>query len=47
MMVANVRGGSMSAADFETWLQFQATSGAISAEEAETWRRSALAPPGK
>jgi hypothetical protein len=47
MMVANVRGGSMSVADFETWLQFQATSGAISAEEAEEWRRSALSPPGK
>jgi hypothetical protein len=41
MMVANVRGGSMSMADFETWLQFQSTSGAISAEEAEEWRRSA------
>ena len=47
MMVANVRGGSMSVADFDTWLQFQATSGAISAEEAEEWRRSALPPPGK
>ena len=40
MMVANVKGGSMSAADFETWLQFQATSGAISAEEAEQWRQA-------
>jgi len=47
MMVANVRGGSMSMTDFETWLQFQATSGAISAEEAEEWRRSALPPAGK
>lgn len=43
MMVANVRGGSMSMADFETWLQFQSVSGAISAEEAEEWRRSAQA----
>jgi hypothetical protein len=43
MMVANVKGGSMSAADFETWLQFQETSGAISSDEAEQWRRAAAA----
>ncbi len=43
MMVANVKGGSMSQADFDTWLQFQATSGAITSEEAEEWRRAAQA----
>ena len=42
MMVANVKGGSMSVADFDTWLQFQVTSGAVSPEEADEWRRSAL-----
>lgn len=41
MMAVNVKGGSMSAADFESWLQFQLTSGAISAEERQEWRRDA------
>lgn len=37
--VDNVRSGAMSTADFETWLQFQLTAGAITAEEAGQWRR--------
>jgi hypothetical protein len=41
MMVANVKGGSMTQADFETWLQFQSTSGAITADEADAWRQAA------
>lgn len=41
MMVDNVKGGSMSPADFETWLTFQLTSGAIDADEASRWRQEA------
>jgi hypothetical protein len=41
-MVQNVKNGSMSPADFETWLQFQVTSGAVDPEEAEVCRRTAL-----
>ena len=41
LMVENVMSGSMSNADFETWLRFQLTSGAITDEEAEQWRRQA------
>ena len=44
LMVDNVMSGSMSNADFETWLQFQLTSGAITAEEAEQWRQQADVP---
>jgi hypothetical protein len=41
MMVQNVKSGSMSSADFESWLQFQLTSGAIDEAEAQQWRAEA------
>lgn len=41
MMVANVRSGSMSRDDFESWLRFQVTSGAIDEAEAQQWRTDA------
>jgi hypothetical protein len=41
MMADNVRGGASSWADFDHWLIFQLSSGAISDEEAEEWRRRA------
>lgn len=39
MMADGVKGGASSPADFENWLQFQLTSGAITDDEAEEWRR--------
>ena len=39
MMADNVKGGASSPADFDHWLQFQLTSGAITDEEAEEWRQ--------
>jgi hypothetical protein len=39
MMADNVKGGASSPADFDNWLQFQLTSGAITDEEAEEWRQ--------
>ena len=42
LMVENVRSGSMSPADFETWVRFQVTSGAVTTEEADAWRRAGL-----
>lgn len=41
MMVANVRSGSMSAADLESWLAFQVGSGAVTEAEAAEWRATA------
>ena len=41
MMVQNVKSGSMSSADLESWLQFQLTSGAIDEAEAQQWRAEA------
>jgi hypothetical protein len=41
MMADNVKGGASSWADFDHWLIFQLSSGAITDEEAAEWRRRA------
>jgi hypothetical protein len=41
MMADGVRGGVRSVADFEHWLEFQLTSGAVTAEEVAGWRSRA------
>jgi hypothetical protein len=44
MMAANVRSGSMTMGDLDTWLRFQVGSGAITDAEAAGWRTDATAP---
>ena len=41
MMVVNMRSGSMSASDLESWLAFQVGSGAVTEAEAAEWRAEA------
>ena len=41
MMVANVRSGSMSPSDLESWLAFQVGSGVVTEAEAAQWRAAA------
>jgi hypothetical protein len=44
MLATNVRFGSMSLADFDTWLRLQVGSGAITDGEAAAWRTDATTP---
>lgn len=43
-VATNVRSGSMTMADLETWRRFQIGSGAITDAEAEAWRSEAATP---